>query len=80
MPRRAPRPPFLTPPRPPRPLRSKFKVAVTVPGDNSVDMFTNDLGLVVMTDAAGELEGFNVLVGGGMGRSHGKVGSGSGVE
>ncbi|KAL4421460.1 hypothetical protein ABPG75_010751 [Micractinium tetrahymenae] len=54
-------------------LPRKFKVAVTVPGDNSVDMFTNDLGLVVITNDAGELLGFNVLAGGGMGRSHGKA-------
>lgn len=54
-------------------LPRKFKVAVTVPGDNSVDLFTNDLALVVITDASGKLEGFNFLVGGGMGRSHGKA-------
>lgn len=54
-------------------LPRKFKVAVTVPGDNSVDALTNDLALVVMTDAEGKLQGFNVLVGGGMGRSHGKA-------
>jgi len=54
-------------------LPRKFKVAVTIPGDNSVDLFTNDMSLVVMTDAQGKLEGFNVLVGGGMGRSHGKA-------
>ncbi len=52
-------------------LPRKFKIAITVPGDNSVDLFTNDLGLVVITDpATGELQGFNMLVGGGMGRSH----------
>nr|QPT54870.1 ferredoxin-sulfite reductase [Scenedesmus acutus] len=51
-------------------LPRKFKVAVTVPGDNSVDIFTNDIGVVVMTDANGELQGFNLLVGGGMGRTH----------
>ena len=33
-------------------LPRKFKVAVTVPGDNSVDIFTNDVGVVVMTDDA----------------------------
>jgi sulfite reductase (ferredoxin) len=54
-------------------LPRKFKIAVTVPGDNSVDMFTNDLGIVVITDSEGKLEGFNILVGGGMGRSHGKT-------
>ncbi|KAK9842398.1 hypothetical protein WJX84_005131 [Apatococcus fuscideae] len=52
-------------------LPRKFKIAITVPGDNSVDLFTNDLGLVVITDpASGELQGFNILVGGGMGRAH----------
>lgn len=53
-------------------LPRKFKMAVTVPGDNSVDMYTNDIGLVVITDDAGELLGFNVMVGGGMGRTHNK--------
>ncbi len=48
----------------------KFKIAITVPGDNSVDLFTNDLGLVVITDAQQQLQGFNVYVGGGLGRSH----------
>ena len=51
-------------------LPRKFKVAVTVPGDNSVDLFTNDVGLVVITSPSGELEGFDIVVGGGMGRTH----------
>lgn len=52
-------------------LPRKFKIAVTVPGDNSVDLFTNDLGLVVITDeATGEYLGCNIVVGGGMGRTH----------
>jgi len=50
----------------------KFKACVTVPGDNSVDLYSQDLTLVVITNAAGELEGFNVLAGGGLGRTHGK--------
>ncbi|NEP03300.1 MAG: sulfite reductase, ferredoxin dependent [Symploca sp. SIO2E9] len=50
----------------------KFKCCVTVPGDNSVDLYTQDVTLVVITDEQGELEGFNVLVGGGMGRTHNK--------
>ena len=53
-------------------LPRKFKVAITVPGDNSLDIYTNDVGLVVITNDAGELEGFNVMVGGGMGRTHNK--------
>lgn len=50
----------------------KFKVCVTVPGDNSVDIYTQDLGLVVISDAQGKLIGFNVLAGGGLGRTHNK--------
>ena len=50
----------------------KFKCCVTVPGDNSVDLYTHDLSLVVMTNDLGELEGFNVLAGGGLGRTHNK--------
>jgi sulfite reductase (ferredoxin) len=50
----------------------KFKCCVTVPGDNSVDLYSQDVSLVVMTNAQGELEGFNVLAGGGMGRTHNK--------
>jgi sulfite reductase (ferredoxin) len=50
----------------------KFKCAVTVPGDNSIDIFSQDLGLVVITNAKGELLGFNVYAGGGLGRTHNK--------
>lgn len=53
-------------------LPRKFKIGVTVPGDNSLDIYTNDIGCVVITNDAGELEGFNVMVGGGMGRTHNK--------
>ena len=48
----------------------KFKCAVTVPGDNSVDLLTHDIGLVAFTGNDGELKGCNVYVGGGMGRTH----------
>ncbi len=51
-------------------LPRKFKVAIAVPGDNSVDLFTNDLSLAVITDSNHQLQGFNVYVGGGLGRSH----------
>ena len=55
-------------------LPRKFKISVTVPGDNSVDIYTNDIGCVVVcSQATGELEGFNVMVGGGMGRTHNKA-------
>ena len=51
-------------------LPRKFKVAVTVPGDNSVDLLTQDIGLVAFADPSGALKGCNVYVGGGMGRTH----------
>ncbi|MFE1748491.1 sulfite reductase, ferredoxin dependent [Coleofasciculus sp. H7-2] len=50
----------------------KFKCAVTVPGDNSVDLYSQDVSLVVITNAKGELQGFNVFAGGGLGRTHNK--------
>lgn len=50
----------------------KFKCCVTVPGDNSIDVYTHDISLVVMTNDKGDLEGFNVLAGGGLGRTHRK--------
>jgi len=54
-------------------LPKKFKVGITVPTDNSIDIYTNDVGLIViMDDNKQELLGFNVIVGGGMGRSHNK--------
>ena len=53
-------------------LPRKFKVAVTVPGDNAVDLLTQDIGLVLFTDPNGRPRGCNVYVGGGMGRTHNK--------
>lgn len=53
-------------------LPRKFKIGVTVPGDNSLDIYTNDIGVIVVCDDKGELEGFNIMVGGGMGRTHNK--------
>lgn len=50
-------------------LPRKFKIAVTVPRDNSVDILTNDIGVVVISDSDGEPQGFNIYVGGGMGRT-----------
>jgi sulfite reductase (ferredoxin) len=54
-------------------LPRKFKIAVTVPGDNSIDLFSQDVGLVVLVDDQGELLGFNVYAGGGLGRTHNKA-------
>lgn len=52
-------------------LPRKFKIALAVPPSNDVDVFTNDLGLIGIVEE-GRLAGFNVAVGGGMGRTHGK--------
>lgn len=43
-------------------LPRKFKIAVTVPGDNSCDILTNDIGIVVMSDEHGEVQGYNLYV------------------
>ena len=51
-------------------LPRKFKTAVAVPPFNDVDIYTNDLGFIAIEEK-GELVGFNVLAGGGMGTTHG---------
>lgn len=51
-------------------LPRKFKIAIAIPPYNDVDVYANDLGFVAVIEK-GELVGFNVLAGGGMGSSHG---------
>jgi sulfite reductase (NADPH) hemoprotein beta-component len=51
-------------------LPRKFKAAIAVPPVNDVDVFAHDLGFIAIV-AAGELQGFNLTVGGGMGATHG---------
>jgi sulfite reductase (NADPH) hemoprotein beta-component len=53
-------------------LPRKFKTVVAVPPSNDVDVFAHDLGFVAVLDAAGEVEGWNVTIGGGMGMTHGE--------
>ena len=45
---------------------------VAVPPDNDVDVFAHDLGFIAIVDEDGEVEGWNVTVGGGMGMTHGE--------
>ncbi|HEX8373980.1 MAG TPA: NADPH-dependent assimilatory sulfite reductase hemoprotein subunit [Geminicoccaceae bacterium] len=52
-------------------LPRKFKTVVAVPPDNDVDVFAHDLGFVAITGDGGEILGWNVTVGGGMGMTHG---------
>ncbi len=51
-------------------LPRKFKVAFAIPPVNDIDVFTNCLGFIAIVDND-QLVGYNLAVGGGMGRSHG---------
>lgn len=53
-------------------LPRKFKTTVALQGDNCVDIYAHDLAIVAMKRTDGSLRGFNVLVGGGLGRTHNK--------
>jgi len=53
-------------------LPRKFKIGVAVPGDNSIDLYTQDIGLVALFNDDHEIEGFDLIVGGGMGMHHKK--------
>ncbi len=52
-------------------LPRKFKIGIAFPGDNCVDIYTQDNGLVAFLEGD-DLAGFTVLIGGGMGMTHGK--------
>ncbi len=51
-------------------LPRKFKTAFAIPPVNDVDILTNDLGFIAVVEND-QVVGYNVAVGGGMGRSHG---------
>lgn len=51
-------------------LPRKFKTAFVIPPVNDLDVFTNDLGLIAIVEHD-RLVGYNLAVGGGLGRSHG---------
>src|ERR1700756_3733541 len=53
-------------------LPRKFKIAVAVPPSNDIDVFANDLGFIAIANAKGDIKGWNVTVGGGMGMTHGE--------
>lgn len=50
-------------------LPRKFKIALGADFDNSADLYTNDLGIMAVTEN-GRLLGFEILAGGGLGFSH----------
>ena len=51
-------------------LPRKFKTAFVIPPLNDLDVLTNDLGFIAVVEND-RLVGYNLAVGGGMGRSHG---------
>lgn len=53
-------------------LPRKFKIAVALPPRNDVDVFSNCLGFVGLAEGK-QIIGYNVLVGGGLGMTHGKT-------
>ncbi|MBS3667844.1 assimilatory sulfite reductase (NADPH) hemoprotein subunit [Vreelandella boliviensis] len=53
-------------------LPRKFKVALAIPPENDCDVLANDIGLIAIIED-GQLAGFNVAVGGGMGMTYGNT-------
>ena len=49
----------------------KFKIAVALPPYNDVDVFAHDAGFIAI-ERDGRIVGYNVVVGGGMGMTHGE--------
>ncbi|WP_210209517.1 NADPH-dependent assimilatory sulfite reductase hemoprotein subunit [Pseudolabrys sp. GY_H] len=54
-------------------LPRKFKTVVAVPPSNDVDVYAHDLGFIAIVDAAANVTGWNVTIGGGMGMTHGET-------
>ena len=52
-------------------LPRKFKIGFALPPVNDVDVYANDLGFIGVLGADGQLEGYDVTIGGGMGSTHG---------
>lgn len=51
-------------------LPRKFKIGIAVPPSNDIDVYSQDIGLIAIIEQ-GELIGFNITIGGGMGMTHG---------
>ncbi len=50
-------------------LPRKFKIGIAAPEDNSIDVLTNDLGIVALFEGE-RLVGYNFALGGGLGMTH----------
>jgi len=53
-------------------LPRKFKIGLAIPPNNDIDVFANDLGLIVIEEN-NKIQGFNICVGGGLGSTFGNV-------
>jgi sulfite reductase (ferredoxin) len=53
-------------------LPRKFKMGLVLPEDNCCDIYAQDLGFIAVVEG-GQIAGYNVLVGGGMGMTHGNA-------
>ncbi|ODQ82911.1 hypothetical protein BABINDRAFT_57000 [Babjeviella inositovora NRRL Y-12698] len=51
-------------------LPRKFKIVITVPPFNDVDVYAHDIGLIAIVNESDVVIGYNVLAGGGMGTTH----------
>lgn len=51
-------------------LPRKFKITIAVPPHNDTDVYAHDIGLIAIKGEDGQLAGFNLLAGGGMGATH----------
>ncbi|MGD9724989.1 MAG: NADPH-dependent assimilatory sulfite reductase hemoprotein subunit [Alphaproteobacteria bacterium] len=52
-------------------LPRKFKIGLATPEDNSIDVLSNDLGIIALFEGQ-TLLGYNLAVGGGLGMTHNK--------
>lgn len=51
-------------------LPRKFKTGIAFPGDNCIDVYSQDVGIVPVITGE-DVQGFNLLIGGGLGMTHG---------
>lgn len=47
----------------------KFKIGFVIPPNNDIDIYAQDLGYIAIIGENGKIAGFNVAIGGGMGRT-----------
>lgn len=50
-------------------LPRKFKIGFVIPPHNDIDIYAQDLGYIAIVGDDGRIAGFNIVIGGGMGRT-----------